>query len=71
MLLGLLLVSTVVGLSALGEARLEVYVSLFTVCYFVATALYQPRKKGFDLVGVALFTVFCAIVVRKVLEILA
>ena len=68
--LGGLLMATVVSLSALGENRLDVYVSLFAVCYFAATALYQPRKRGFDVVGGALFTVFCVIVARKILEIL-
>jgi hypothetical protein len=45
-------------------------VSLFTVCYFAASALYQPRRRFFDLVGGALFLVFCVIVLQKVLEIL-
>ena len=69
-LCGLLLV-TVVSLAALGELRIEVYVSLFTVCYFASTALFRPRKKGFDLVGSALFLVFCVIVFQKVMEILS
>lgn len=68
--LGGLLMATIVSLSALGEARLDVYVSLFTVCYFAASALYQPRRRFFDLVGGALFLVFCVIVLQKVLEIL-
>jgi len=62
--------ATVVGLSALGEARLDVYVSLFAVCYFAAAALFQPRRRTPDLVGGALFAVFCVIVLRKVLEII-
>jgi hypothetical protein len=65
-----LLMTTVVSLSALGEARLEVYVSLFTVCYFAATVLFQPRRKFFDVVGGAMFLVFSLIVVKKVLEII-
>ena len=65
-----LLMGTVVGLSALGEARLDVYVSLFTVCYFAASALFQPRRRFFDVVGGALFLVFAYIVLVKVLEIL-
>ena len=65
-----LLMAVVVGLSALGEARLDVYVSLFTVCYFAAAALFQPRRRSLDFVGGALFTVFCVIVLQKVLEII-
>ena len=64
------MLGTVVVLSALGEARLEVYLSLFAVCYFASSALYQPRRRGPDFVGGALFTVFCIIVLRKVLEII-
>ena len=63
--------STVVSLAALGEPRLDVYISLFTVCYFAATALFQPRKRYFDFVGGSLFVIFCFIVIQKVLEIIA
>ena len=65
-----LLMMTVVGLSVLGEQRLEVYISLFTVCYFASSALFRPRRRWFDLVGSALFLVFSYIVAVKVLEIL-
>ena len=70
-ILCILLMSTVVSLSALGEPRLDVYISLFTVCYFAATALFQPRKRYFDFVGGSLFVIFCFIVIQKVLEIIA
>lgn len=65
-----LLMATVVSLSALGEARIDVYVSLFTVCYFAASVLFQPRKRFFDVVGGVLFLVFCVIVLQKIGEIL-
>ena len=68
--LGGLLMATVMSLSALGEAHIDVYVSLFTVCYFAASALFQPRKRFFDVVGGALFLVFCVIVYQKIWEIL-
>lgn len=68
--LAFLLMLTTVSLSALREARLEVYVSLFAVCYFAASALFRPRRRWFDVVGVALFAAFCVIVAFKVLDIL-
>ena len=69
-ILGGLLMATVVAMSALGEARLDVYVSLFTVCYFAASALFQPRRRFPDIVGGALFLVFGVIVLQKIWEIL-
>jgi hypothetical protein len=68
-LAALLMVTTVV-LAALVEWRLEVYVSLFAVCYFTASALFRPRRRGFDFVGGALFASFCLIVAVKVVQIL-
>jgi Ca2+/Na+ antiporter len=68
--LGGLIVLTTVGLSALREYRLEVYVSLFTVCYFAASALFRPRRRWLDVVGAALFLVFCYVVALKILDIL-
>jgi hypothetical protein len=68
--LQILLMTTVVSLASLGESRLDVYVSLFTVCYFASTALFQPRKRSFDFVGAGLFTVFSFIVAQKIWEII-
>ena len=64
------MMATVSALSALGEIRLDVYVSLFTVCYFASTALYQPRKRGYDLVGATLFLAFAYIVALKIMAII-
>lgn len=61
---------TVVGLAILNEQRLEVYVSLFTVGYFASSALFRPRRRWHDVVGVTLFLVFSYIVAVKVMEIL-
>ena len=66
-----LMMATVVSLSYLGESRLDVYVSLFTVSYFASTALYQPRKRGFDILGTLLFIIFSIIVSIKIWEIIA
>ena len=68
--LGGLLLGTVVWLSALGEGRLEVYVSLFAVCYLATSALFKPRRRWLDVVGGALYLSFCVIAALKVVEIL-
>jgi hypothetical protein len=68
--LSALLLSTVVILSALGEARLDVYISLFTVEYFAVSALFQPRRRFFDVLGGALFLIFSFIVGIKIWEII-
>ena len=61
---------TLVSLSALGEARLEVYYSLFTVVYFASSALFRPRRRWFDVPGGVLFLGFCYLVAVKVIEII-
>jgi Ca2+/Na+ antiporter len=62
--------ATVVSLSALNEARLEVYVLLFAVCYFALSVLFRPRRRWFDVVGMALFLTFCYVVTSNALDIL-
>ncbi len=63
--------ATVVSLAALGEAKLEVYMSLFAVEYFACYALFRPRRRvSTDVIGATLFLVFCYIVALKVWEIL-
>ncbi len=62
---------TVTWLSALEGSGLEVYMSLFAVEYFACSALFRPRRRTFDVVGAALFLIFCYIVAVKVWEILA
>ncbi len=61
---------TFVALSALGEGRLEVYYSLFTVVYFASSALFRPRRRWFDVPGAVLFLGFCYIVALKIVEII-
>lgn len=61
---------TVVALAALREPRLELYVSLFTVGYFVISAVFRPRRRWVDMVGIILFIVFSLIVAFMVAEIL-
>ena len=68
--LGSMIVPTVAILSALGEARLDVYVSMYTLEYFVAKAVLRPRRRFFDVLGLLLLTVFSIIVGIRVWEIL-
>lgn len=68
--LGLLITVATSALAALNETRLDVYVSMFTLVYFVANAVYRPRKRTRDFLALALLVVFAYIVANRVLEIL-
>jgi hypothetical protein len=68
--LGFMIVSTASILSGLGEMRLDVYLSMYTLEYFVAKAVLRPRRRFFDVLGLALFLVFSIIVCFRVWEIL-
>ena len=68
--LGSMIVPTVAILSALGEARLDVYVSMYTLEYFVAKAILRPRRRFFDVLGLLLLTAFSIIVGIRVWEII-
>jgi len=65
---------TTVALSAYQEIRLDLYVSLYIVEYFILTLLHSPfnprAQEILDIAGYVFFTVFIFIVVMKVLEIL-
>jgi hypothetical protein len=69
-LTALLLFSTAF-LASIGDYTLDVYVSVFTICYFVASTIFRPRRLGFDFLGVGLFVAFAVIVAIRVLAILA
>ena len=66
-----LMLFTVPILWSLGEARLDVYVSMFTLEYFVVKALFNPRRITRDYLALALFTVFTFIVSYRVIQVLA
>lgn len=68
--LALMIFLTVPVLAALGEVRLDVYFSMFTLEYFIAYALFRPRRRIRDPVGPALFIIFAYIVALRVLEVL-
>jgi len=68
--LGFMVVFTVVILSSLGEVRLDVYISMYTLEYFTAKAVLRPRRRFFDILGLMLLVMFLLIVCFRVWEIL-
>ncbi len=56
--LSVLFFSSIVILASLGETGLGVYVSLFTICYYLSYLLFRPKKKWIDFVGMALLVAF-------------
>lgn len=65
---------TTSALSALGESRLDLYISVYILEYFVITLLHSPlnprTQRVLNVFGYGLFAVFMIIVALKVLEIL-
>ena len=74
LLLTTLYTSTIVIFTALGEKRLDVYISLFILEYFIVLALHSPLKEGvrlhFNIISIVLFIIFSLIVAARVIEIL-
>jgi hypothetical protein len=68
--LAFLLAASTVALSALKEMRLDAYISIFAIDYFIASAVFRPRRRTMDFIGIALFIAFAYIVALKVMEIL-
>jgi hypothetical protein len=68
--LAVLITVAVSALAALNESRLDVYVSVFTLIYFAATAVFRPRRRTWDFLALALLAAFTCIVAVRVLEIL-
>lgn len=68
------LFSTVVILSLLGVDRIDVYVALFAIEFFVASELGSPFRQSEShrrtLVGILLLTIFTGIVIERIVEIL-
>ena len=50
--------------------RLDAYVSMFTLEYFIATAILRPRRRIKDILALILLIVFSLIVGFRVAEIL-
>ena len=62
---------TISAFSALNESRIDAYVSMFTLEYFVCLALFKPRRRWADVLAYGLFAVFSVIVAFRVLEVLS
>jgi hypothetical protein len=69
-----LLFSTVVILSLLGVERIDVYVALFAIEFFVASEVLSPfgatesRRK--TIMGILLLAIFTGIIIERIMEIL-
>ena len=74
LLLSIFFTSTIVIFSSLGERRLDVYLSLFILEYFITLSLHSPLKRRvrlyFNIISIALFLIFSLIVAARVIEIL-
>ncbi len=68
--LALMVFLTFWALYSLGEGRVDAYVSMYTLEYFVVKAVFRPRRVGRDYLAIALFAVFIVIVAFRVLEVL-
>jgi hypothetical protein len=68
------LFSTVVILSLLGVDRIDVYVALFAIEFFVASELTSPfrltESHRRTLIGIILLAIFTGIVIERIVEIL-
>lgn len=70
LVLGAMISLTVGALGMLGENRLDAYVSMFTLEYFIAMAVLRPRRRIKDILAAVLLVVFFLIVGIRVAEIL-
>lgn len=66
----ILIMVSVSSLAALGESRLDVYISIFTLEYFTLSAIFRPRRRTIDFLAIFLLIIFAYIVTVRVLEIL-
>jgi len=67
-----LVVLSVIGLYALGEKRVDVYISLNILAYYVSYAVTGPAytSRHVKILNIVLFAVFTVIVAFRVYEVL-
>jgi len=70
LVLGFMIVITVAALGALGEMRLDAYVSMFTLEYFIGLTILRPRRRIKDFLAAALLVTFFIIVGIRAAEII-
>ena len=75
LLLAVFFLFTVVIFATMGQTRLDVYISVFTIEYLALVEILRPRRRfmtplGLDPVALGLVIIFGLIVTRKILEIL-
>jgi predicted tellurium resistance membrane protein TerC len=62
--LGMLLLASTVFLAIIGDSRILVYLSVFTVLYLAFDLIFKPaRRIRFDIVGAVLFSVWIIAVI--------
>jgi len=66
----ILITISVSSLAALGESRLDVYTSIFTLEYFTLAAIFRPRRKTVDFLAITLLIVFAYTVALRVIEVI-
>jgi len=74
-ILTIIIFVSLAGLAAIGEGRLDVYLSVFTIEYLAMREILRIRTRGFsfaglDLIALGLCVIFGFIVLKKVIEIL-
>lgn len=70
LILAIMIITTVVALGAIGETRLDVYISLFTLEYFIGLAVLRPRRITLDFLAIALLIIFIIIVGIRIIEVI-
>ncbi len=69
-ILTIMMLTTFSTLYSLGEGRVDAYISMYTLEYFIIKALLKPRRITRDYLAIALFIAFTIIVAIRVMQVL-
>jgi len=61
---------TLIILSILRIEQLDVYLIIMIMIYYIITLVFQPKKRGIDMVGLIFFIFFCYLIFRKIFAII-
>ena len=61
---------TLIILSILRIEQLDVYLIIMIMIYYVITLVFQPKKRGIDMIGLFFFIFFCYLIFRKIFAII-